>query len=82
MTDRLTCHIPPAFLGRNVTVTIVKDRSRWLAVGADRVGNHFPLTFDGFTGSPRFATKAGCAELLATVGAMPGLTLWATPAPC
>jgi hypothetical protein len=65
--ERITCPLPPTYLLRDVTVRIerVRRNGRWQIVGVDGVDNAWPLAFDGFTGSPRFATKAGAAEFLA-----------------
>lgn len=77
----VTCPLPAAYLGRNVTVTVEKVGSRWQAGGLDPVsGTLYPLAFPGYTGSPRFATKAACVQFLADHGAARGDKIWALPA--
>lgn len=75
--DRITCPLPPTYLLRDVTVRIerVRRNGRWQIVGVDGVDNAWPLAFDGFTGSPRFATKAGAVEFLANHDGTEGMRL-------
>lgn len=69
---RITVPLPRSYLVRDVTLRIERRGSRWAIVGVDGVGNAWPAVFDGFTGSVKFATKAGATEFLAAHGAAPG----------
>lgn len=72
--DRITCPLPPTYLLRDVTVRIerVSRAGRWHIVGVDGVNNAWPLAFEGFTGSVKFATRTGAAEFLAGFGGAEG----------
>lgn len=74
------CVLPPRYLGRTVTVVIEKVGSRWQVGGLDPVASVvYPVTFDGFTGTVRFATRKACVEMLAAYSIVPGDALWAMP---
>jgi len=80
---RITVPLPPTYLGRDVTLQVERQRprgGRWLIVGVDGVGNAWPVEFDGFTGSVKFATKAGGIEMLAAHGGQIGDRVFALPA--
>lgn len=81
-TERITCPLPPTYLLRDVTVRIERVRrgGRWQIVGVDGVDNAWPLAFDGYTGSPRFATKAGAQEFLTSHGGEVGVRIIARAA--
>lgn len=69
---RITVPLPPTYLLRDVTLRVERQGSRWVIFGVDGVGNAWPAVFDGFTGSVKFATKAGATEFLANHDAAPG----------
>jgi len=72
---RIIVPLPPSYMARDTTLAVERQRprgGRWVIVGVDGVGNAWPVEFDGFTGSVKFATEAGAIEMLEAHGGKVG----------
>ncbi len=76
---KLAVVLPDTFLPRHVTLRVSKDGSRWIAEGEDANGQLYDVTFDGFTGRVRFASRAAATKLLRDHGGDVGERFWAMP---
>lgn len=78
---RLAVYLPSTYLARDVLLRIGKDGSRWIVEAEDGASQLHDVTFDGFTGRVRFATRKAAEQMLAAHGGEVGGRFWAVPSP-
>lgn len=77
---RLTVQLPRDFLARDVILEArrVEETGAWVAVAVDRVGNSFPVLFDGKP-FPRCIAPLGVSRVLGRVDLGVGDRVFAAP---
>lgn len=76
----ITVALPPQFLARDVFLTASRANSRRWRIGAvDRVGNRYPVSFDGALDETLYLSRRQAWEALQAKGGRINQKVWALP---